>query len=82
MIVKGSPAAGSEVCMQFKKELWEGRILSIHGKCIALMHLSIRIKHACLQLNSVSNLYFINHCMKEARLQQKPPSKIRMPRTL
>ena len=35
LIIKGSPAAGSEVCMQFKKELWEGRILSIHGKYIA-----------------------------------------------
>ena len=67
VIVKGSPAAGSKICMQFKKELWEGRILSIHGKYIALMHLSITIKHACVHLKSVSNLYFMNRCMKKAR---------------
>ena len=32
IIVKGEVNVGAEVCMQFKKELWCGSILSLHGK--------------------------------------------------
>ncbi len=31
IIIKGETTVGSDVCMQFKKELWSGIILSLHG---------------------------------------------------
>ena len=31
IIVKGETKVGADVCMQFKKELWSGNILSLHG---------------------------------------------------
>ena len=31
IIIKGETKVGADVCMQFKKELWSGNILSFHG---------------------------------------------------
>lgn len=37
-IFKGSAQIGTVVSMQYKNELWMGKILSVHGKCTAISH--------------------------------------------
>lgn len=31
IIVKGETKVAADVCMQYKKELWSGNIISLHG---------------------------------------------------
>ena len=33
LIINGPSQVGTEVSMQFKNELWLGKILSVHGTC-------------------------------------------------
>lgn len=33
LILKGPPQVGGDVSLQYKNELWTGKILSLHGKC-------------------------------------------------
>ena len=33
LILKGEGDVGSEVSLQYKNSLWQGTILSLHGKC-------------------------------------------------
>ena len=41
LIVNGPPQVGTKVSMQYKNELWMGKILSVHGKFDKLI---VRIK--------------------------------------
>lgn len=34
LIFRGSAQIGTEDSMQYKNDLWMGKILSVHGKCI------------------------------------------------
>jgi len=40
VVVKGSVEAGALAEMQYKGEIWSGKILSLHGKCNVLVNLS------------------------------------------
>jgi len=40
VVVKGSVEAGAMAEMQYKGEIWSGKILSLHGKCNVLVNLS------------------------------------------
>ena len=46
VVVKGSVEAGAMAEMQYKGEIWSGKILSLHGKC----------KCSCKSLRTVNHV--------------------------
>ncbi len=40
LIVNGPPQVGTKVSMQYKNDLWMGKILSVHGKLSLTIQLS------------------------------------------